>query len=70
MYDITLEVMSMVGGMHAGIAPMATMIVGFFNGGSFATYILQNLFLARKEAPQPDSSKGQSHSVVAAHSSS
>jgi hypothetical protein len=59
--------MSMVGGMFAGIAPLATSIVVFFNGGSFATYIIQNLFLARKEPP--DFSRGESQNIVAAHSS-
>jgi hypothetical protein len=67
-YDVTLEIMSKVGGIFAGIAPLASIIVGFLNGGSFATNIIQNLFLARKETPEVDSRKGESHNVVAAHS--
>jgi hypothetical protein len=38
--DITLGVMSLVGGLFTSIAAFASLIVGKLNGGEFATYIV------------------------------
>lgn len=42
--------MSMIGGLFTTIASITSGIVGFFNGGKFATFVIENLFLARNTA--------------------
>jgi hypothetical protein len=45
--DITIGVLSMVGGLFTSVGAIATMLVGIFNKGKFTSYVIQNLFLAR-----------------------
>jgi hypothetical protein len=67
---IVIDVLGMVGGLFSSIGGIATVVIGILTRGSFISFIMSNLYVARniEHLTNETLSKPRFDTIVAAHS--